>query len=87
MQNRSREELEGILQTFPDVFESQMGTKLTVERLTEILTKKLKEQEQKLLDQRFFDFDPKSIRMMLQIIQESVEKPVEKPKRGRPKRD
>ena len=91
MRERSHEELQGILQAFPDVFEAQMGTKLTIEKLKAVLTEKLKEKEQFLLDQRFADFSPASLRALLQILTE-MEKPenyqvVETKKRGRPKRD
>ena len=70
MRNRSREELEAILQSFPDVFEAQMGVKLTVEKLKTILINKLEEQERFLLQQRFIDFTPQSIRAMLQMVEE-----------------
>lgn len=90
MRERSLEEIQGILQSFPDVFEAQTGTTLTVERLKEVVTKKLKEQEQKVIEQRFNDFNPLGLRLVLKMISE-YEQPketiVEPKKKGRPKRD
>lgn len=88
MRDRSKEEIEGILQAFPDVYEAQTGTALTVERLKEVILAKIIQAEQKIIEQRFNDFNPVGLRMVLKMIQE-YEEPTEKTepkKRGRPKK-
>lgn len=88
MRERSKEEIEGILQAFPDVYEAQTGTALTVERLKEVILTKIIQQEQKIIEQRFNDFNPVGLRMVLKMIQEYEEpnEKIEPKKRGRPKK-
>lgn len=65
MRNRSKEELEAILQTFPDVFEDQTGKTLTKEAIIEVIVKILVEKEAQLIKQRFYELSIRDLREIL----------------------
>ena len=68
MKNRSKEEIDAILQTFPDVFEDLTGNKLTSEQVTEVITEILKLKERDIIRQRFLDFSPLNLREVLKLL-------------------
>ena len=89
MRIRGREEIQGSLQTFKDVYEAQFDKPLDNQRAIEIITQMLSRKELEAIQQRFFDFHPQDLKTVIELLQ-PVEKPVEiqeKPKRGRPKND
>ena len=65
MRNRSKEELEAILQTFPDVFEDQTGKTLTKEAIVDVIVKILIEKEAQLIKQRFYELSIRDLRCIL----------------------
>jgi DNA-directed RNA polymerase subunit F len=68
MKNRSQEEIDAILQTFPDVFEDLTGKKLTKEQVSEVITEILKLKERDIIKQRFLDFSPFNLREILKSL-------------------
>lgn len=89
MRLRGREEIQGSLQAFKDVYENQFDKPLDNQRAIEIITQMLSRKELESIQQRFFDFHPQDLKTVIELLQ-PVEKPVEiqeKPKRGRPKND
>jgi hypothetical protein len=93
MRDRSPEELDAILQSFPDVFENEMGKPINPELVEKVLGDLLAERELNLIKQRFFDFSPANLREVIQRIKtkpqpeliEAIE-PIEPKKRGRHKK-
>ena len=75
MRVRGREEIEGSLQAFKDVYEAQFGKKLslgTVQSMAYIL---LDEKEREILRQRFFDFHPKDLQTLIEMCREIIDRP------------
>lgn len=70
MKNRSQEEINAILQTFPDVFEDLTGNQLTSAAVQEVIVELLKSKEKELIRQRFFDFSPLNLRDILKKLNE-----------------
>lgn len=93
MRDRSSEELDAILQAFPDVFESQFGKPLVSGVVESILQEILQEKEKEVIRLRFLDFSPRNLREMLHKIKTKPQNIdtvitidlVEPKKRGRPK--
>ena len=87
MKLRGREEVEGSLEAFKDVYEAQFDKPLDNPKAVEIISQMLSKRETETIQQRFFDFHPQDLKTVIELLQ-PVEKPVEtvdKPKRGRPK--
>lgn len=68
MRDRSPEELDAILQAFPDIFEAQFGKSINPALIERVLTDLLNEKELDLIKQRFFDFSPSNLREIIERI-------------------
>lgn len=68
MRDRSPEELDAILQAFPDIFEAQFGKSINPALIEKVLTDLLNEKELDLIKQRFFDFSPANLREIIERI-------------------
>ena len=66
MKYYSAEEIDAILQGFPDVFKNQFGKDLDYDHFHNIIHKLLLEKETQIIEQRFFDLAPKSLRVILE---------------------
>jgi hypothetical protein len=66
MKYYSAEEIDAILQGFPDVFRNQFGKEIDYNHFHEVINKLLLEKETQLIEQRFFDLSPQSLRVILE---------------------
>lgn len=74
MKNRTKEEIDSIMQSFPDVFEDQTGRLLTKEAIILIVETILKEKEETLIKQRFCDLSIRDLRTILKKLNEQKKK-------------
>lgn len=84
MKIRGREEIQGSLQTFIDVYEAQFGKPFDTVKAINVIREMLEKAEIQIIQQRFFDFQPQDLKALMEMLEP---KPEEKPKRGRPKND
>lgn len=83
MRLRGKEEVQGSLQTFMDVYQSQFNKPLDTNKAIEIIAQMLAKKENEAIQQRFFDFHPQDLKVLMELlkpVEKSVET-VEKPKR------
>lgn len=66
MRDRSSEELDGVLQAFPDVFEKEVGQPLDPKAFVEILSTMVIEKAEQMIRQRFFDYKPQDIGILIE---------------------
>lgn len=68
MRIRGREEIEGSLQAFKDVYEAQFGKPFNAQKAIEVVQQLLEHKEVEIIQQRFFDFHPKDLQEIIQIL-------------------
>ena len=85
MRPKSKEELEGLLQHFPDVYRDQMGHDLDVDKVKSIIHGLIEERELFIIRQRFMDLPPATLKEILTMLEPPKVDP-EKKKPGRPKK-
>lgn len=73
MGHRSSEELDGLLQAFPDVFKEQFGKELNHDTLVSIVQTILYSKEEQVIKQRFSDLTPKNLREVLEKLSQPRE--------------
>lgn len=73
---RSREELEGKLQAFPDTYENYMGEPLDINVLKGYLLEQLSTKKRQFIDQAFNSMTVSDIKTLLNHIQSQIDKPV-----------
>lgn len=66
MRDRSSEELDGVLQAFPDVFEKEVGQPLDLNTFETVLATMIKEKAENLIRQRFFEYKPHDIKTLIE---------------------
>ena len=69
MKIRVREELQGSLQTFIDVYEAQFDKPLDNLKAIEIISQMLSKREIEAIQQRFFDFHPQDLKTVIELLQ------------------
>lgn len=79
MRVRGREEIEGSLQAFKDVYEAQFGKKLSLGAVQSMAYMLLDEKEQEILRQRFFDFHPKDLQTLIEMCREIIDRTASSP--------
>lgn len=67
--DRSKEEILDVLQFWPDAFRESFGKELDKETLKSVLKQILQDKELEIIRQRFFDFSPKNIREIIEILE------------------
>lgn len=85
MRPKSKEELEGLLQAFPDVFRDQVGHDLDVNKVKAIIRDLIKEREDFIIRQRFLDLPPANLREILTMLEPPKVEPETLPKKRGPK--
>ena len=68
MRVRGREEIEGSLQAFKDVYEAQFGKPFDAKKAIEVIKQMLERKEVEIIQQRFFDFHPKDLQEIIRIL-------------------
>lgn len=68
MRVRGREEIEGSLQAFKDVYEAQFGKPFEADKAIDVIKQMLERKEIEVIQQRFFDFHPKDLQEIIQIL-------------------
>lgn len=69
MKLRGREEVEGSLEAFKDVYEAQFDKPLDNAKAVEIISQMLSKRETETIQQRFFDFHPQDLKALLELLQ------------------
>jgi hypothetical protein len=78
MRVRGREEIEGSLQAFKDVYEAQFGKPFEADKAIDVIKQMLERKEIEVIQQRFFDFHPKELQEIIQILN-WLKTPIETP--------